>query len=311
MAARRIVQAQVAVVGGGISGPGHGVLAGHRARPGRRRAGGHRPPRGQGLDPVRRRFPRRHRPGRVPQPWPRPGRARLAAGPDRRRRGPRPGGAFIWSRGRLRRIPQGGAFGIPDRVLPLVRTRLLSPAGVRPGRARLRAPHAPRSPLTPPWRRSCGRAWATRSSNASSSRCSAACTRARSTGSAPAAPCPTWSPWPGPAGPSCSRCAVAVRRRRSPPAPPAPPLVSLRGGLTRLVDAVVAAGRCRPGAHRRAVTALRRVDAGWHLTTPDLQVVAQQVVLATPAHASAELLAALDPGSPTSCAASSTSTSPP
>ncbi len=43
---------------------------------------------------------------------------------------PLPGGAFIWSRGRLRPIPQGGAFGIPDRVLPLVRSRLLSPAGV-------------------------------------------------------------------------------------------------------------------------------------------------------------------------------------
>ncbi|HSP51746.1 MAG TPA: protoporphyrinogen oxidase [Cryobacterium sp.] len=39
-------------------------------------------------------------------------------------------GARIWSRGRLRRLPAGTLFGIPDRLLPLMKSRLLSPLGL-------------------------------------------------------------------------------------------------------------------------------------------------------------------------------------
>jgi len=39
-------------------------------------------------------------------------------------------GAHVWSRGRLRPLPSGTLFGIPDRLLPLLRSRLLSPAGL-------------------------------------------------------------------------------------------------------------------------------------------------------------------------------------
>ena len=39
-------------------------------------------------------------------------------------------GARIWSRGRLRRLPAGTLFGIPDRLLPLLKSRLLSPLGM-------------------------------------------------------------------------------------------------------------------------------------------------------------------------------------
>ena len=39
-------------------------------------------------------------------------------------------GAYIWSRGKLRRIPAGTLFGVPDRLVPLLRSRLLSPAGL-------------------------------------------------------------------------------------------------------------------------------------------------------------------------------------
>src|SRR5665647_293470 len=38
-------------------------------------------------------------------------------------------GAHVWSRGRLRRLPTGTLFGVPDR-LPLLKSRLLSPAGL-------------------------------------------------------------------------------------------------------------------------------------------------------------------------------------
>lgn len=42
---------------------------------------------------------------------------------------PAASGAYVWSRGRLRRLPQGSMFGIPDRLVPLLRARLLSPLG--------------------------------------------------------------------------------------------------------------------------------------------------------------------------------------
>ncbi len=43
---------------------------------------------------------------------------------------PQAGGSYIWSRGRLRPIPPGMAFGLPERLWPLLRTGLLSPPGV-------------------------------------------------------------------------------------------------------------------------------------------------------------------------------------
>src|SRR5450631_59340 len=39
-------------------------------------------------------------------------------------------GAHVWSRGRLRRLPTGTLFGVPDRLLPLLRSHLLSPSGL-------------------------------------------------------------------------------------------------------------------------------------------------------------------------------------
>lgn len=39
-------------------------------------------------------------------------------------------GAHIWSRGRLRRLPTGTMFGVPDRLVPLVKSQLLSPIGL-------------------------------------------------------------------------------------------------------------------------------------------------------------------------------------
>lgn len=42
---------------------------------------------------------------------------------------PSTSGAFILSRGRLRRLPAGTVFGVPTRLWPLLRSGLLSPAG--------------------------------------------------------------------------------------------------------------------------------------------------------------------------------------
>lgn len=42
--------------------------------------------------------------------------------------GPAASGAFIWSRGRLRPLPAGATFGLPERVWPLVQSGLISPS---------------------------------------------------------------------------------------------------------------------------------------------------------------------------------------
>ena len=39
-------------------------------------------------------------------------------------------GAHVWSRGTLRRLPAGTLFGVPDRLIPLLKSRLLSPKGI-------------------------------------------------------------------------------------------------------------------------------------------------------------------------------------
>ena len=62
--------------------------------------------------------------------------ARMLAqlGLDPLQRSPAATGAFIWVRGRLRRLPAGTLFGVPDRLLPLLRSGLVTPVGfVRAG----------------------------------------------------------------------------------------------------------------------------------------------------------------------------------
>lgn len=39
-------------------------------------------------------------------------------------------GAHVWSRGKLRRLPTGTLFGVPDRLIPLLKSGLMSPAGL-------------------------------------------------------------------------------------------------------------------------------------------------------------------------------------
>ena len=56
-------------------------------------------------------------------------------------------GALVWSRGQLRRLPQGTLFGVPDRLMPLLRSRLLSPAGL--ARAALDLVLPRRHPVSP------------------------------------------------------------------------------------------------------------------------------------------------------------------
>lgn len=202
---------------------------------------------------------------------------------------PLPGGAFIWSRGRLRPIPQGGAFGIPDRVLPLVRSRLLSPAGVlRAGLDLVR----PRTTLAAD--PTVAEVVRPRLGDQVVERIVQPLLGGVHAGSVDRLSARSTVPEVVELARSGRSLVLALRRRRRaaprPTEPPPPPLVSLRGGLSRLVDALVdAVGETRV-VRGAPVTAVRRTAAGWQVDTAGRSLVAREVVLAAPAGASAEVV---------------------
>jgi oxygen-dependent protoporphyrinogen oxidase len=204
---------------------------------------------------------------------------------------PRAGGAFIWSRGRLRPIPHGGAFGIPDRVRPLLRSRLLSPAGMlRAGLDLVR----PRTPLAAD--PTVAQVVGPRFGREVVDRLVQPLIGGVHAGSVDRLSARSTVPDVVELARGSRSLVLALRRRSASvpktTGPPAPMLVSLRGGLTGLVDAVVRAIGADRVLTGSPASALHRTATGWEVVTPELSVLAQQVVLAAPAHASAELLAA-------------------
>lgn len=203
-------------------------------------------------------------------------------------------GAHIWSRGRLRRIPTGTMFGVPDRLIPLLKSRLLSPLGI--ARAGLdvvlpRRRHAADDPsiadlvaprlgpqvfdrLVEPL---LGGVHAGRAAELS----------ARSTVPEIAAL----------AGKNRSLYLGLLRLRLHPrPKSGGPVLVTLAGGLVRLVDALVARLGDADLRLDSAVRAVARDGDGYRVDLEDGQSIpADAVVMATPAFASARLLADLAP----------------
>jgi protoporphyrinogen/coproporphyrinogen III oxidase len=203
-------------------------------------------------------------------------------------------GAHVWSRGRLRRLPTGTLFGVPDRLLPLLRSRLLSPLGLaRAGldlvlpRRRTRSPDPSIADLVAP--RLGGQVFdrlvepllggvhAGRAAELS----------ARST------------------VPDIAALAAKNRslylglrrlRRHAKPSSGGPALVTLEGGLVRLVDALVAR---LAGADLRVDSTARqiaRVGDGYRVDLVDAaSIEADAVVLATPAFITARLIADLAP----------------
>ena len=208
--------------------------------------------------------------------------------------GPLPGGAFVWSRGELHPIPAGGFFGIPDRVLPLLRSRLLSPVGVlRAGADLVR----PRTALTDD--PSVADVVRPRLGTEVYDRLVQPLLGGVHAGAADRLSAASTVPEVlGIARGGRSLVLSMRRRRRAIPVsttPPAPPLVSLSGGMTRLVDALVAAigpSRVRTSS---PVTTLRRDGRSWVLETPRGRVVASHVVLAAPAYVTADLVEAVAP----------------
>jgi len=203
-------------------------------------------------------------------------------------------GAHVWSRGKLRRLPTGTLFGVPDRLLPLLKSGLMSPAGLARAaldlvlpRRRTSSPDPSIADLVIPRLGSqvfdrlvepllggvhAGRA-AELSAHSTVPDIEALARKNRSL-----------------------YLGLRRMRRHAPPVTGAPVLITLAGGLGRLVEALVArlsGDDVRLDAPARLVT---RVGAGYRVHLVDGQsIAADAVVLATPAFVTAGLLADLAP----------------
>jgi len=203
-------------------------------------------------------------------------------------------GAHVWSRGKLRRLPTGTLFGVPDRLIPLVRSGLMSPAGLAraaldlvlprsrgvskdPSIAELVTPRLGAQVFDRLVEPLLGGVHAGRAAELS----------AHST------------------VPDIERLASNNRslylglrkmRRHAPPSTGAPVLVTLTGGLGDLVEALesrLAGSDLRLNATVRTIA---RVGDRYRVDLADGQgITADAVVLATPAYATAGLLADLAP----------------
>ena len=213
--------------------------------------------------------------------------------------GPGANGAFIWSRGRLRPLPASTVFGVPAQLLPLLRSGLLSPLGIaRAGldlvlpRRRIPAGHdvsvgelvRPRfgaqvfdrlvDPLL-------GGVHAGRA-DLLSARSAVPEIDALARG---------------------SRSIYLGTRGKPAPGQSGPALVTLPGGLGQLIDALRDAVDGCDVRLGTSVERLTRTSDGYLVRLADgSEVEADDVVLATPAHATAELLADLSPGAGAACA---------
>jgi oxygen-dependent protoporphyrinogen oxidase len=228
-------------------------------------------------------------------------------GLDPLRQAPAGTGAFVWARGRLRPLPPGSMFGVPDRLLPLLRSGLVGPIGfvraaadvVSPRRESPDADPTIEQLLRPRFGRQVyenliepmlGGVHAGRASRLS----------ARSAVPEVAALIE---------GRRSIYLALRARASRTRGAQPSvPALVSLDGGLVRLIDALRAAILLAPGAHvltGTRVTSVQRTGGRRYVVVaegvPSLEV--DDVVIATPAWEAARLLGPLSPAAAAGAAA--------
>lgn len=210
---------------------------------------------------------------------------------------PLAGSASIWSRGRLRPLPPGMAFGLPERLVPLLRSGLLSPLETLRAGLDLVLPRTslPADPTVADLVRP-------RFGDGVYQRLAApllggvhagdpALLSARSTVPEIAAM----------AGSGRSLYLTMRGRRRQAPVPaagaprPRAPLVSVRGGLSRLTQRLVE--EIGPGLvqTRTQVVGLERADDGWVVVTDRGRTTTADLILATPAPAAAVLLEAHSP----------------
>jgi oxygen-dependent protoporphyrinogen oxidase len=199
-------------------------------------------------------------------------------------------GAYVWARGRLRRLPDGLALGVPTRLGPLVRSGICSPAGlVGPARDLLRPPLGRRpaaedSAVGPVVRHRLGAQVAARLADPLIGGIHAGTTETMSSAAV------------FPALLEADHRAGSLMRALRPPAPvggpEAPVFLAPRLGMGRLVQGLTHALEERGVDIRRntPVTEIGRQDRRW--TVGD--VTADGLVMAVPTPAAAGLLAPHD-----------------
>jgi oxygen-dependent protoporphyrinogen oxidase len=202
-------------------------------------------------------------------------------------------GACVWSRGRLRPLPRSTLFGVPQKLLPLLRSGLLSPVGV------VRAA----ADLVLPRRRqrvgedlSVGALLRPRLGAQVFDRLVDPLLGGVYAGRADLLSARSVVPEIEAIARAHRSIYLAARGRPGPSTLAGPSLVTLDGGLVRLVDALVAAGNGCPLELGAAVAGLSRHGEGYRLRLADGRSLdAEAVVLATPAFVTAELLAEIAP----------------
>lgn len=206
---------------------------------------------------------------------------------------PAPLGSYVWSQGVLRRLPPGTVFGVPERLFPLLRSGLLSPRGVlRAGLdlvlPRRRLPHDPTvDDLVRP---RFGAQVADRLVDPLVGGVHAGSTKQLSAASA--------VPDIEAMARDHRSLVLAVRGRgRRTSGSSGPALMSLDGGLVRLVDALADGLDGATVLTGRSVGALERAGHRFRVVLDDGEAVdADAVVVTTPAYVTAALLRDLAPG---------------
>jgi protoporphyrinogen/coproporphyrinogen III oxidase len=203
-------------------------------------------------------------------------------------------GAHIWSRGRLRRLPTGTLFGVPDRLLPLLKSRLLSPAGL--ARAALDLVLPPRHSMSSD--PSIADLVSPRLGSQVFDRLVEPLLGGVHAGRAAELSARSTVPEIAAIARKNRSLYFGLRklRRHAPPSSGGPILVSLEGGLGGLVEAL--ASRLGNGDVRldSAARAVVRVGDGYRVDLVDgPSVEADAVVLATPAFVTSRLLTDLSP----------------
>ena len=207
-------------------------------------------------------------------------------------------GAYVWSRGRLRRLPQGTLFGVPERLLPLLRSRLLSPAGLARAALDLVLPRRPTLSHDP----SIADLVRPRLGSQVFDRLVEPLLGGVHAGRAGELSARSTVPDIEALARNNRSLYLGLRRlrRHAPPASGAPALVTLDGGLVRLVDALAARLADDDVRLDSAARLVARVVDGYRVDLVDGQsIVADAVVMATPAFVTARLLADVAPDAAT------------
>jgi oxygen-dependent protoporphyrinogen oxidase len=207
-------------------------------------------------------------------------------------------GAHVWSRGRLRRLPPGTLFGVPDRLFPLLRSRLLSPAGVARAALDLVLPRRRRVARDP----SIADLVVPRLGTQVFERLVEPLLGGVHAGRAGELSARSTAPDIEALARTNRSLYFGLRRlrRAARPASGGPALVTLDGGLVLLVETMAARLADDDLRLETAAIGISRIGPGYRVDLAGGQgILADAVVLATPAFVSAQLLADLAPDAAT------------